>query len=174
MFRKSILAFCEEWKIRWWSNTRYQQWLCFWSGNRNHYHPSSNKVRQQRGLSSTGLCIVPLNAERDSIMQLQSLMIEMHKFVSIVDCINSICWLFYFNPSSSSMNSDWCNLDWISICDCINSICWLHHFIIEVHQFIIEIQSDLATAILFREKSLISESYYFWELNGVTLETHHR
>ena len=62
----------------------------------------------------------------------------------------------------------------ISICHCINSICWLHHFIIEVHQFIIEIQSDLATAILFREKSLISESYYFWELNGVTLETHHR
>ena len=41
--------------------------------------------------SRPGLCIVPLNAERDSIMQLQSLMIEMHKFVSIVDCINSIC-----------------------------------------------------------------------------------
>ena len=76
--------------------------------------------------SGSGLCIVSLNAQRASLMQLQSLMIEMHKFVSIIDFIISICWLFYFNPSSSSLNCDWCNLDWNSIFDCINSICWFH------------------------------------------------
>ena len=80
---------------------------------------------------------------------IDAIWIEIQSLIALIQW----CWLHHFNPSSSLFNR------WISL---------LHQWSSSFHHW------NPITAILFHEKLLISESYYLWELKGVTSETHSR